>query len=364
MRLLFVCPDMRTGGAERHWATLVPLLRERGAQAGVLCLAEEGAFFSELERSGVPARCVHMRSRGDLRGLRAALACARPRPDVVVSRGVSGTVVGELIAHRAQAPHVVNEHTPLLANGQLLGTRRHQRILIRAVARRVDRVIAVARRQVDPLTGLGYRRERIEVIPNGIDPIEPGSSGARLAGEGDFGVLCVSRLQIEKRVELFVSAIAEARRSEPRLRGFVAGDGDRRAQIEPLARCSGVELLGERSDVPALLEAADAFALSSGAEALPMSVLEAMACGLPVVAPDLGGTSDAVVDGQTGLLVEPGDTAALARAFVRLARDREAARRMGAAGRARQRERFTAGTMADAYLEAFQRVERVERDRR
>lgn len=361
MRLLFVCPDMRTGGAERHWLTLLPLLRERGAQAGVLCLAEEGAFFSELARAGVPARCLHMRGRGDLRGLRAALACARPRPDVVVSRGVSGTVVAELIARRARAPHVVNEHTPLLAGGELLGARRHQRLLIRAVAPWVDGVIAVARRQVDALAALGYRRERIEVIPNGIEPLEPGPGGARLAGEGEFGVLCVSRLQIEKRVEQFVSAMAEARRSEPRLRGFVAGDGDRRAQIEPLARRSGVELLGERSDVPALLVAADAFALSSSAEALPMSVLEAMACGLAVVAPDLGGTSDAVVDGQTGLLVEPGDTAALARALVTLARDPEAARRMGEAGRARQRERFTAGAMADAYFEAFERAGRAGR---
>ena len=67
MRLLFVCPDMRTGGAERHWATLVPMLRERGVEAGVLCLAEEGALFSDLVRAGVPARCVHMRGRADLR---------------------------------------------------------------------------------------------------------------------------------------------------------------------------------------------------------------------------------------------------------------------------------------------------------
>jgi len=349
---------MRTGGAERHWATLVPMLRERGAQAGVLCLAEEGAFFSELVSAGVPARCVHMHGRRDLRGLRAALACARPRPDVVVSRGVSGTVVAELIARRARAPHVVNEHTPLLASGELLASKRHQRLLIRAVAPRVDRVIAVAQRQVEPLAGLGYRRERIVVIPNGIEPVERGPAAGRLAGEGEFGVLCVSRLQIEKKVELFVSAVAEARRSEPRLRGFVAGDGDRRAQIEPLARRSGVELLGERSDVPALLEAADAFALSSGAEALPMSVLEAMARGLPVVAPDLGGTSDAVVDGQTGMLVEPGNTAALARALVTLARDPEVSRRLGEAGRERQRERFTAAVMADAYLEAFERVAR------
>ena len=134
MRLLFVCPDMRTGGAERHWATLVTMLRRRGAQAGVLCLSEEGPFFAELVRAGVPARCLHMRSRTDLGGLRAALACARPRPDVVISRGVSGTVVAEAIAQRARAPHVVNEHTPMLASGELLAPRTLQRLMRSAVA--------------------------------------------------------------------------------------------------------------------------------------------------------------------------------------------------------------------------------------
>jgi glycosyltransferase involved in cell wall biosynthesis len=358
MRLLFVCPDMRTGGAERHWATLVPMLRELGAEAGVLCLSEEGTFFSDLVRAGVPARCVHMRRGGDLRGLRAALACARPRPDVVISRGVSGTVVADAIARRAGAAHVVNEHTPLLASGELLPLQSHQRLLTKGVAPRVDRVIAVARRQVDPLTRRGYRRERIEVIPNGTDPVELSGAGGRLAGDDEFGVLCVSRLQIEKRVELFVRAVAEARRTEPSLRGFVAGDGDRREQIERLAEGSGVELLGERGDVPTLLEGADAFALSSGAEALPISVLEAMARAVPVVAPDLGGTSDAVVDGQTGRLVRPGDAGQLANALVELARDPERAQRMGEAGRVRQRERFTAAAMAEAYFDAFERVAR------
>ncbi len=358
MRLLFVCPDMRTGGAERHWATLLPMLRERGAEAGVLCLAAEGGLFSDLVRAGVPARCLNMQRRGDPQALRAALACARPRPDLVVSRGVSALVVGEAIARRARTAHVVNEHTPLLPDGRLLAGRRHQRLLTRALAPHVEGVIAVARRQVDPLVGLGYRRERIEVIPNGIEPVEPRAGSARLAGEGEFGVLCVSRLQIEKRVELFVEAVAEARRSHPGLRGFVAGDGDRREEIERVARGSGVELLGERADIPALLEAADAFALSSGAEALPMSVLEAMARGLPVVAPDLGGTSDAVADGETGLLVKTGDSAALAGALLALAREPERARRMGEAGRELQRERFSAAAMTDAYLATFEEMAR------
>ena len=146
-------------------------------------------------------------------------------------------------------------------------------------------------------------------------------------------MLCVSRLEPEKRVDLFVRAVAAARRSEPRVRGFVAGGGRERARVEALAAADpGVELLGERADVPALLAGADAFALTSEAEALPISILEAMALARPVLAPDLGGSSDAVVDGETGLLVPPGDAAAIERALLELARDPERARRMGEAG--------------------------------
>ena len=103
---------MRTGGAERHWATLVPALRERGVEAGVLCLAGEGPFFGELRARGVPVTSIRMRGRFDLRGWRRALACAATRPDVVVTRGVSAQLVGARIARRAGARHVLNEHTP------------------------------------------------------------------------------------------------------------------------------------------------------------------------------------------------------------------------------------------------------------
>jgi glycosyltransferase involved in cell wall biosynthesis len=358
MRLLFVCPDMRTGGAERHWTTLIPRLAERGAEVGVVCLAREGALFGVLERAGVAAVSLDMSARGDPRSWRRALGYARPRPDAVVSRGVSALIVGEAIARRARAPHVVNEHTPLTADGDLLPMRVHQRHITRLAAPGVEWVIAVASRQREPLVRLGYRAERIEVIPNGVDPLDPPAEVGRLAGADEFAVLCLARMQPEKRVDAFVRAVAAARRRDPRIRGFVAGDGDQRAHLERLAAGSGVELLGERSDVAALIAGADAFALTSEAEALPMSILEAMALGRPVIAPDLGGIADAVVPGQTGVLVAPGDTAAIERALLELAADRERARRLGEAGRARQRERFTAAAMVDAYLSSLERLGR------
>lgn len=357
MRLLFVCPDMRTGGAERHWATLIPALARRGADVRVLCLVEEGGLFGELVAAGVPAACIRMRRRSDPRAWRRALAFANPRPDVVISRGVSGQFVGEAIARRARAAHVLNEHTPLTPAGDLLPVRRHQLVLTRVVAPRLDRVIAVTTRQIAPLARLGYRSERIEVISNGVfDSARP--AAAPRHGE-DFTVLCAARLEPEKGVGVFIRAVAAARRSRPEIRGLVAGDGPERGRLERLAAGSGVELLGVREDVAGLMAAADAVALTSEAEALPMSVLEAMAAARPVIATDIGGTAEAVVHGETGLLVRPGDADAAAGALLELASDRERARRMGEAGRVRQRELFDGESMVERYERTLAGAARV-----
>jgi glycosyltransferase involved in cell wall biosynthesis len=349
MRLLFVCPDMRTGGAERHWATLVPALRERDVEAGVVCLTGEGPFYGELRGRGVPITSIRMRGRFDLRGWRRALACAATRPDAVISRGVSAQLVGARIARRAGARHVLNEHTPVRTDGQLVPPRPHQRALTRAATRSIDAVIAVSDSQLAPLKALGYRN--ITVVPNGVFEADVASVAPSPEFEGDgFAALCVSGLRPEKRVDVFIEAVRAAHRENAAINGYVAGEGREDARLEALANGSGVELLGVRTDARELMRAAGVVCLTSEAEALPMSVLEAMALGRPVVATNVGGTADAVVDGDTGFIADPGDVEAVARALVALAADPARAAAMGAAGRRRQRERFDGNAMVDGYL--------------
>jgi glycosyltransferase involved in cell wall biosynthesis len=362
MRLLFVCPDMRTGGTERHWATLIPELHDRGEAVKLVTLSAAGPFFDEVVARGVPAESLGLRRRTDPRGLRRALSLAAAfEPDAVVSRGVSGQLVGEAIARRsrrgpgASAVHVMNEHTPLTPDGQLVAPRPHQRALTRLVSRAVDAVVAVTQRQVPPLEALGYPRGRIDVVPNGL--FERDVQGVEPSPEldsGDFAVLCVAGLRPEKRVDLFVEAVGAARRENPAIRGYVAGEGPERERLERLAQGSGVEMLGVRRDALELVRAADAVCLPSEAEALPMSILEAMALERPVVATDVGGTAEEVVDGETGHLVPAGAAEPIGRALLELAGDPERARAMGAAGRRRQRELFTGEAMVDGYLRAFE----------
>jgi glycosyltransferase involved in cell wall biosynthesis len=309
--------------------------------------------------------------------------------------------VGQTIARRAAAAHVFNEHTPLTADGELLAMRPRQRLLTRMVAPHVHRVIQVSERQAAPLARLGYKRERIVTVPNGVFAEDVNASVDRDAmraslglDEADFAVLCVANLRPEKGVDAFVEAVARARsegdrseggRSEGgsseggwseggwsegagredggrregarRLRGLIAGDGPERERLERLVDgVDGVELLGLRGDVPDLIAACDAVALLSEAEALPMSILEAMALARPVVTSDVGGAGEAVADGETGIVVPPGDMAAAAAALAALAADPAGARAMGDRGRIRQRERFDGEAMVDGYWRALAEV--------
>jgi glycosyltransferase involved in cell wall biosynthesis len=223
------------------------------------------------------------------------------------------------------------------------------------VARAVEEVVAVTPRQVPPLVALGYPSRGIAVVPNGVfaRDVEGIRPSPELNGDG-FAVLCVAALRPEKRVDLFIEAVGAARRADPGVRGFVAGEGRERERLAPLAERNGVILLGARRDVLELTAAAGATCLPSEAEALPMSILEAMALARPVVATDVGGTRDLVLDGETGHLVPPGDAAAITRALLALAAEPERAASLGAAGQRLQRERFTGEAMVEGYAQAFE----------
>jgi glycosyltransferase involved in cell wall biosynthesis len=367
MRLLFVCPDMHRGGAERQWATLIPALARRGAEVRLVCLYDEGPLFDEVRAAGVAAECLGLSGPSDVRGLRRALAEARGRPDAVVTRTVSPQLIGQAVAWRAGAAHVFNEHTPLTTDGELLAMRPRQRLLTRAVAPHAHRVIAVSEGQRAPLERLGYRSERIVTVPNGVFAKDVRTTADRAAtraslglDDGDFAVLCVANLRPEKGVDVFVEAVARARGDgKLRLRGLVVGDGPEHGRLHRLVgSVDGVDLLGSRGDVPDLMVACDAVALLSQAEALPMSILEAMALGRPVVTSDVGGAAEAVVDGETGIVVPAGDTDAAAAALAKLASDPTTAQAMGERGRTRQRERFDGEAMVDGYWRALAEVAR------
>ena len=153
MRALFVCPNLKAGGAERHWSILLPGLRARGIQVSLATLDGRGEFFSPLEQAGVPAACFAGRGRrapiSALRSLRGSGA------DVIVTRGTSAHGLGMLAARGRPAKWVVNWHRP---DGLPLGTRRT--LIMRRILPLADAVLAVSESQVPELLGSACGRNR------------------------------------------------------------------------------------------------------------------------------------------------------------------------------------------------------------
>jgi glycosyltransferase involved in cell wall biosynthesis len=352
-RILFACSSLAVGGVERQWSLLIPRLAS-GFSTSLITLVDEGPFFEQLRAEGISADCMRMRRRTDVAAWRRALGHARFRPDLVVTQSINADVVGEAIAWRAGARHISTEHA-----GPGTPSRRHQNLLRRFLAPRLAATVAVSHAQIPQLVRLGYRRERIRVIPNGVPvptPVRsPETVRESLGVPTDaFLAVLVATLRPEKRADLFVAAVKNAHAADPRIRGIVVGGGP---QLGGVVEASGdggvVRVLGHRADAADMLMAADVACLSSDAEALPMVLLEAMALGKPVVATNVGGVPETVEPDSTGLLVPARDCDAFSAALVKLASDPALARRMGERGRERQQKQFGVDRMVDDYARLF-----------
>jgi glycosyltransferase involved in cell wall biosynthesis len=213
----------------------------------------------------------------------------------------------------------------------------------------------------------GVGAAHVETVPNGVETslyrLDPGAR-ARLRMELDLAdetplFVTVAMLRPGKGVQHLLEAAALLRGRAPEARWLIVGDGPERAELEDHARALGLanvaQFLGTRLDVAALLAAADVYVHPSLFEALPMSVLEAMAASLPVVATRVGGVPELVAEGQTGLLVPAQRADALADAMARmLDPGRRAA--MGAAGRVWVEQHASTETMLDRLQDLYRRV--------
>jgi glycosyltransferase involved in cell wall biosynthesis len=234
-------------------------------------------------------------------------------------------------------------------HGRDVHATRRQVAMFRQLAKGLDRLVCVSE-EVAALSRLqGVASPRLRTILNGIDLDRFGFIGPGPAGPA----VTVARLSPEKDVANLVRAAAMA----PGLRIEVAGGGPCREELDRLAVELGVAdritFLGELRDVPAVLRRASMFVLPSRSEGIPLTVLEAMACGLPVVATRVGGLPEVVDDGVTGMLVPPADPAALAAAMRAIRDDPRYGDQLGLAGRRRVEEYFSVRRMVAQYEQLY-----------
>jgi glycosyltransferase involved in cell wall biosynthesis len=225
--------------------------------------------------------------------------------------------------------------------------------LERAAAHWCRTIVALgeSERQAGVESGVG-RAEQYRIVPNGVDLARFGGKRRPVPGR----IVMVGRLATsQKRPDLAIEAVRLLKDSHPHLELQLVGDGPDRAAIEALARDAGgaVRLLGMRTDIPELLAEAAIFLLASDYEGAPLSILEAMAAGAPVVASRVAGVPELVVDGVTGVLADPQDAGALATALDSLLRDPVRAAALGRAGRERARTHYSREAMIDGITAVY-----------
>ena len=350
----------------RHF--LLPLMRaarDRGHE--VIGICAEGPLLDDIRAEGFRIIGVKFERRlsplAHIRAFRALVALMRvEKPDLVHAHAPITGFLGRLAARVAKVPTIAFTSHGFLFNQGGPWLRRAAGLAMELIAGRVTDIFLT----VSEAGAADARRLHIFATPvaigNGRDPArfrpDPATRKRIRAelgtSEDRVVIVAVSRLVRDKGYP----ELAAALRDVPHAELWVVGErlaSDRGDDMVALLRAAGIgerlKLLGYRHDVEAVLAAADIFTLPSYHEALPMSVIEAMFSGLPVVASDIEGPREQVVEGVTGLLVAPRQTAPLATALTRLAADAGLRSRMGAAGRARALERYDEAKIAARTLD-------------
>ena len=315
-------------------------------------LTTRGVLAEDIEAEGWPVAALDVPPGFHPRiGFHLACMFRRWQIDVVHTHDERPNIYAAPVARLAGVRRVV--HT---RHGQRPRLTRRQMLLVRMASRLTDHFVCVSRDTARLSVEQGVPASRVRTIWNGIDPGRFSYTGPR-TGEP---IVTVARLSPEKGVEGLLRAAALALRECPSLRFEIAGEGPCLPELKRLALQLGVsdrvQFLGQVRDVPGLLARASMFVLPSESEGVALTLLEAMAKGLPVAATRVGGNCEVVVDGETGLLVPAGDAGALASAMLRL-RDPGTALAMGQAGRRRVERFFDVRRMVAAY-ESLYRTDR------
>jgi glycosyltransferase involved in cell wall biosynthesis len=350
------------GGAQVH---VLELVRGLAARVGFTVAVGEDLFLAEeLRGLGVAVRVLpglrrEIAPASDLAVLAALRALIRDlRPHLVHTHSSKAGVLGRAAAWLEGVPALHTAHSWAFSEG-LPWTRIALSVPVEVLAGRATRRVVVVS-DADRRLALRYRvarPDRIRVVHNGV-----GDTALRAVPDapGVPTIAMVARMAPPKDHLLLLSALA---RVQAPFRLVLVGDGPDRAPVEAaigrLGLAGRVVLTGVSPEVPRLLADAQVGALVSRQEGFPLTVLEAMRAGLPVVASDVGGVREAVEHGVTGLLVPRGDEAGLAAAFARLLCDASLRRALGAAGRKTWEERFTAAQMV-AGTEAVYRETALE----
>jgi sugar transferase (PEP-CTERM/EpsH1 system associated) len=346
---------LHIGGLEKVVYDLVRCTDRDRFSVRVLCLGEIGGLGPAFDAVGIPVESLDVHHKGPVRSVLAVARRLRElQPDVLHTHNAAPHLVGGIAARIGGAPVVV--HT---RHGQHRVTGWSSKVINNVASRLTHQVVAVSADAAEVArTFDGIPERKLCVVPNGID-LERFARHETTTQRGRFRLIHVARLDDPvKDQSMLLRAARLVADVSPEFELDIVGDGPSRPHLEALCDelClrPHVRFLGFRHDIDALLQQADLFVLSSVTEGLSISLLEAMAAGLPIVATDVGGNSELVTRGVTGVLVPSRDPRLFAEAILEMLKDPTRAAQMGTAGRRRVEEHFDLRQVAAKYAQIYE----------
>ena len=365
-RVMLMTDEMEVGGSQRQIVQLALGLKARGVTCAVLYFINPSFLVEQLQAAGIKTIRVNKTARVDpgfVRRLRQAIRAWAP--DVVHCYSFTAELWGAIACRLLPA----RERPVLISSvrGTYEWYGRNQWRMKRWVSSQSASIISNSREGAEyAARQMHWPMHHFHVVHNGVSVTEPDAARVDLLRQHylqntfDTLVLFVGRLVEHKNLPRLLQAFAQVVKQRPRTRLLLAGSGPLHdalaAQIGQLGLQDHALLLGEQSEVPALMEAADLVVLPSLREGLSNVVLEAMALGRAVLSTPVGGIPQAIDNGRHGVLVEPTDTDALARALLTLIDDPALRERLGRAAQHKVLEQYSPPAMVSAMLKEYSRV--------
>lgn len=354
-RIAYLITNSEIGGAQAHVADLMLAMRQH---AEVTLLAGgDGPLLDAARAAGIPCtRLAHMdNALSPVRAARAAhelhqalRACA---PDLIHTHSAKASALGRVAGWLAGIPVIYTVHGFAFKRQAPVRQRWAARVAEWMLAPLTNQLICVSEGERQLAAGLPLDAARLTVIRNGLQDV-----GARATPEAPLRrVVMVARFAAPKRPDVAIEGFAAANLPDASL--VIAGDGPRRATVQATvaAQWPGrIDLPGNVRDIPALLASAQTFVLVSDHEAFPLSVLEAMRAGLPVIASDLPGIREQLDDGRCGIVLSDNRPATLARALQALASDPVRRTALGRAARQRWEQLYGLAPMIQSTWMVYQ----------
>jgi len=351
IKVLFLITELNVGGAEMVVAKITAHLNEDRFHCSVCSLLPDGRLAEVLQEQGIKTLSLNVKEKFDVRGLFRLLRLLREeKTDILHTHLFHANLLGRIAGRMAGVPVIISHQ-----HGVERSRSKVRSLLDRLTSRYADVVIStcevvkqtlIKRDKIPP--------DKIRTIYKGVEitNAEVKSSSARrnLGITSDVPVVgIVANLRSMKGHDTFLKAARMILNDVENARFLIVGGGPLEGKLKALAFKLGVSpqtiFTGFRDDVPSLLATMDVFVLPSLWEGVPIAILEAMAMAKPVVATEVGGIPEIVVNGETGILVPPQNPKLLAEAIIALLQNRERAEAMGRAGRERVERCFTVERM-------------------